>query len=169
MARLRAEGLSYAALARRMGVTKNQAIGAARRAGWAKTPARRAHELTPYRREVLHLYRTKRYPADECWAAALAAPAREPEGARRDDPEPSRKSPSPPVVLVCHACGGGFRRWASRAARNAARGDRDFCSRACMARGQRIGRAAAFCSQMKASPAFERWVAVLAAPDREAA
>lgn len=142
--RLRGEGLSYAAIGRRMGVTKAQAIGAARRAGWAKTPARLARKLTPYRREVLHLYRMKGYPADECWSAAVAAPAREPEGARRDDPGPLRESPSPSVRLVCHACGGGFERQAAWVARNAAAGDRHFCSRACMARGQRIEPDAAF-------------------------
>lgn len=80
--RLRAEGLSYAQIARRMGVTKDQAIGAAWRAGMAQ-PAPPRPKLSPYQREVLHLYRFKRFPATECWAAASAAPAREP--ARRGD------------------------------------------------------------------------------------
>ena len=74
--RLRAEGLSYADIGRRMGVTKNQAIGAARRAGMA-TPMPPRPKLTPYQREVFHLYWLKHFPAAECWAAALAAPARD--------------------------------------------------------------------------------------------
>lgn len=74
--RLRAEGLSYAAIGRRMGATKDQAIGAARRAGMA-SPMPPRPKLTPYQREVFHLYWLKRFPAAECWAAALAAPARE--------------------------------------------------------------------------------------------